>query len=212
MGAQTKDEREQVIGELCALVEAEVDIAARRAGGLPGDAKRAAQLVKRVIGGGPQFWSDFETELHAVVSRLLAETAGQPTSKGRLKSLLEPYLELEREQVWSADDKLNIGSLVILPGSPAWKARQGILNQVRGYLADQRVPSEVRLAFWAALVNAHRNANQCRKRDGESLHSELRDVLLDDLVWARSLLSQNAREFEELNPTSALGHAFSPDL
>ena len=207
MGAQTKDEREQVIGELCALVEAEADIAARRAGGLPNDGKRAAQLVKRVIGGGPQFWSDFQAELCTVVSRLLAEAVGQPTYTAKLaalKSLLGPYLELGREQVWSEGDKLNIGSVVMLPGSPAWKARQGILNQVRGYLADQRVTSEVRLVFWAALVNAHRNANQCRKRDGESLHSELRDVLLDDLVWARSLLSQNAREFEELKAAREL--------
>jgi len=61
MGAQTKDEREQVIGELCALVEAEADIAARRAGGLPGDGERADQLVKRVVGGGPQFWCDAAT-------------------------------------------------------------------------------------------------------------------------------------------------------
>lgn len=207
MGAQTKDEREQVIGELCALVEAEADIAARRAGGLPNDGKRAAQLVKRVIGGGPQFWSDFQAELCTVVSRLLAEAVGQPTYTAKLaalKSLLGPYLELGREQVWSEGDKLNIGSVVMLPGSPAWKARQGILNQVRGYIADQRVTSEVRLVFWAALVNAHRNANQCRKGAEEDLHSELRDVLLDDLVWALSLLSQNAREFEELKAAREL--------
>jgi hypothetical protein len=50
-----------VIGELCALVEAEADIAARRAGGLPGDGERADQLVKRVVGGGPQFWCDAAT-------------------------------------------------------------------------------------------------------------------------------------------------------
>lgn len=135
MGAQTKDEREQVTGELCALVEAEADIAARRAGGLPGDGKRAAQLVKRVIGAGPQFWSDFEPELYAITSRLLTEAVGQPTSKAKLaalKSLLEPYLELEREQVWSEDGKRNIGSVVMLPGSPA-------LTELLRFILGQRV-------------------------------------------------------------------------
>ena len=201
MGAHTKDEREQVIGELCALAEAEADIAARRACGLPNDGKRAVQLVKRVIGGGPQFWSSFEPELSAIVGRLLTETVSQPTSKVKLaalKSFLEPCLELEREHVWSEDGKFNIQSVVMLPGSSAWKARQGLINRVKGYLEDQRVPSEVRLVLWTALVTTHRNVNQCSKRAEKSLHGELRDLLLDDLVWVRSLLSQNAREFEEL--------------
>lgn len=207
MGAQTEAQRAQVIEELCALVEAEADIAARRHGGLPNDGKRAAQLVKQVIGGGPQFWSDFEPELYAVAHRLLAEAVSQPATRTKLavlEALLEPCLELEREQIWSEDGKLNIGSLVMLPGSSTWMARQGILHQVKGYLADQHVPPEVRLVLWAALVNAHRNANQCRKRAGESLHGELRDVLLDDLIWALSLLSQNAREFEELKAAREL--------
>jgi len=209
MGAQTKDEREQVIGELCALVEAEADIAARRAGGVPNDGKRADQLVKRVIGGGPQFWSDFEPELSAVISRLLTEAVGQPMSKAKLaalKSLLEPYLELEREHVWSEDDKLNIQRVVMTPGSSEWKARQGLLNQVRDHLADQRVPSEARLVLWTALATAHRNANQCRRRDEESLRDELRNVLLDDLVWAHSLFAESPREFEELRAARDLWH------
>ena len=201
MGAQTPIERKQVLEELCALTEVEAEIATRRPGGLPNDGKRAADLVGRTLGGGPQFWSDFEDAACALAARLLDRTAMEPATSplaAVLRALLVPAMALERQQIWSEDYTLHIQRYVVLPDHLAWQTREVILTRVKHLLADVNVPLASRLLLWPLLAEAHSSAIRCRGQVPESLQAQMRQQLLDDLVWARAILTTRTVELEEL--------------
>ena len=201
MGAQTPVERKQVLEELCTLTEVEAEIATRRPGGLPNDGKRAANLVGRTLGGGPQFWSDFEDAASTLAARLLDRAATESVTSplaAVLRALLVPAMALERQQIWSDDYTLHIQRYVVLPDHPAWQTREVILARVKHLLADVNVPFASRLILWPLLTEAHSSVIRCRGQVPASLQAQMRQQLLDDLVWARGILTTHTVELEEL--------------
>jgi hypothetical protein len=48
------------------------------------------------------------------------------------------------------------------------------------------------------LAEAHQSANRCRGQVPESLQEQMHQQLLDDLVWARAILTARRVELEEL--------------
>jgi hypothetical protein len=207
MGAQTPRERAQVLEELCVLTEVEAEIATRRPGGLPNDGKRAADLIGRTLGGGPQFWGDFEEAACALAARLLERAASEPATPplaAVLQALLEPALALTRHQIWVEDYIVYEQSSAILPGHPAWQTRVLLLARVKDLLADSHVPLPSRLVLWPLFAEAHRSVNQCRGQVPKHFQEQLRQQLLDDLVWARAILTTRKVELEELTAARAL--------
>src|SRR5229473_7513489 len=196
LGAQTALQREQVLGELCELTEAEAEIATRRRHGLPNDGKRAADLVGRTIEGGPQFSADFEDAASTLATRLLDQAASvqlTPAKIAVMRALLKPSLEMERRQVWSEGYTFRIQTFVVLPSHPAWKTRDTLLRKVKDLLANGEVPLATRSELWGLFAHAHRSANQGRGQGPENHRTQVRQLLLDDLIWARSVLdSRNA--------------------
>ncbi len=200
-GAQTQCEREQVIEELCALVELEADIATRRAGRLPNDGKRAAELLQRVIQGGPQFWSDFEDEAHAATSTRLAKAVRElatPAQAAVIEALLEPLLAIERVHIWSEKGAVHICNSAVLPDSLAWNTRKSLRDQIKSYLEDRNVPTATRVLLWVAFSKAHRNENRYRDKVSDGFQDRLRGELLSDLVFTHSVFSQREADLEEL--------------
>jgi len=201
MGATTPTEREQVLEELCVLTELESGIAGRRTRGLPNDGKRAGQLVGRILQGGPQFSADFEDAAAAIALGLLDSFKKEPLTlenEAVLKALLEPAVALQRRQTWSENYNIHIQTYIVLPSHPAWNTREAILNRIKGLLADATMSPAKRVLLWALFAKAHGSANQCRGQVPAPLHDEMRQMLVNDLIWARSILVERQGEIEEL--------------
>ena len=124
MGAQSPDDKEAVLRELCALTEAEAELAPSLPRGLPNDGKRAASLVARVLEGGPQFWSEYDDTAKQVGTELIDTLTKQAPSRGQvalLKALVQPILDTERRQTWADDRSFTWRTFAIAPGGPAWR-------------------------------------------------------------------------------------------
>jgi hypothetical protein len=200
MGAQTSSERELVLEELCDLAEAEVDIGGDRPP--RNDGKRPADLLRRALEGGPQFWADFDEAAMVVSSRLLDHAATATLTPGKaasIKTLLVSATAMERRQTWADERSFHMQTSYIVPGQTAWATRQAIVARLKAILASKGVPRATRCLLWSVLVEAHRSANWCRGQGPEELRSQMRAIVLEDLVWAYPVLEAHSNDLDELN-------------
>lgn len=201
MGAQTPSAQDVVLSELCALAEAEAELATRLPRGLPNDGKRAAALVERVVEGGPQFWGDFDHAAQKLGDALLTRISTLPPTNGSLtllKALIQPAVAVERRQTWSDDRVLHMQTFAITPHHPAWATRAALLERVKELLSDIATPPASRIALWRVFSEAHRSINQACRR-GPTKHQPYYDLLLSDLTWAKGLLERRLPPVEELS-------------
>jgi hypothetical protein len=183
MGAEAPADREAVLRELCALAEAEAELAQKLPRGLPNDGKRAAALVTRVLEGGPQFWSDYDDTARTLCFELIATFEQKPPTPGQaalLKALVEPVLALERRQSWSDDRSFTWRTFAIAPGTPAWSTREDVLARVKAALAADETPIESRVQLWHVFS---------RVRDGNAL---------EKLKWTHGVLTGRPPSIEDL--------------
>jgi hypothetical protein len=183
MGAQSLDEQEAVLRELCTLTEAEAELAPSLPRGLPNDGQRAAALVTRVLEGGPQFWSEYDDTAKQLGVELLDELARQGPSRGQvalLDSLVRPLLDRERRQTWADDRSFTWRTFSIEPGGSAWLARETVLARLRENLRADAIPSESRRQLWRVFS---------RVRTGKAL---------DELKWTHEVLTSRVPSIEEL--------------
>ena len=134
MGARTLEAQRAVLSELCALVEAEEEVAMRRAGGLPNDGKRAGALLERTLEGGPHFWGDFGEAAKAHGEVLLAGVAQEAPTPGQvavLKALVGPAISAQRQQTWADEDRFMVRTYSISPEEPAWEAREVLREHIK---------------------------------------------------------------------------------
>src|SRR6266542_3713057 len=151
MGAESQEDREAVLRELCALTEAETELALQLPRGLPNDGKRAGALVTRVLEGGPQFWSEYDDTAKVLCIELVVALMKQQPKRGQialLKALVEPILSVERRQSWNDDRTVTWRTFEIAPGSSAWSARETVLTQVKQALVVEATPAESRAQLW----------------------------------------------------------------
>jgi hypothetical protein len=183
MGAEAPAERVAVLRELCALTEAEAELAPKLRHGLPNDGKRAAALVTRVLEGGPQFWSDYDDTARTLCSELIATLGQNPPTLGQaalLRALVEPVLALERRQSWSDGRSFTWRTFAIAPDTLAWSTRKDVLAQVKAALAADATPIESRVQLWHVFS---------RVRDGNAL---------EKLQWTYEVLTSRSPSIEEL--------------
>jgi hypothetical protein len=183
MGAESPTDKEAVLRELCALTEAEADLAPSLPRGLPNDGKRAGALVTRVLEGGPQFWSEYDDTAKQLSTELIEILIRKPPTRGQvavLDALVQPILETERRQTWSDEHAFTMRTFAIGPGEPAWLAREAVLSQIKKALRADAIPSESRVQFWRIFAAV---------RDGKAL---------ERLDWTREVLTSRSPSIEEL--------------
>lgn len=183
MGAELPNEREAVLRELCALVEAEAELAPKLPRGLPNDGKRAASLVTRVLEGGPQFWSDYDDTAKQLSIELMEALMKEPPTRGQvalLTALVDPILATERRQSWADDYTFTWRTVTIARGSPAWSAREAVLTCLKETLRAEVVPPESRAQLWHVFSRIH---------DGGAL---------EKLNWTHEVLTARQAGLKEL--------------
>ncbi|WP_141620721.1 ATP-binding protein [Myxococcus sp. AB036A] len=198
MGAESVDDREFILRELCALTEAEAELEHTLPRGLPNDGKRAAALVTRVLEGGPQFWGEYDEAAKTLGLELLDTLTKHPPTRGQsalLKALIQPVLALERRQTWSDEQAVHIQTFEIGPGHAAWAIRNSLFDRLKTTLSADETPLESRVQLWHVFAEAHRNISQLR-RTGKSDHYYA--LLLDDLTWSLRLLANRQAPLKEL--------------
>jgi len=183
MGAQSPEDKEAVLRELCALTEAEAELAPSLPRGLPNDGKRAAALVTRVLEGGPQFWSEYDDTAKQLGTELIDALTRQAPSRGQsalLQALVQPILETERRQTWADDRSFTWRTFSIAPGGPAWSTREAVLVRLKEALRADAIPSESRVQLWHVFS---------RVGDGDAL---------EKLKWTYEVLTARSPSIEEL--------------
>ena len=198
MGADSSDDREIVLRELCALASAEAHLEPTLERGLPNDGKRAASLVSRVIDGGPQFRSEYDDAAKTLCIELLTKLSAAPPTRGQvalLKALVRPVLALERRQEWSDDRSFSWRTFAINPGSTAWIARADVFSSVKDVLAGEATPTRSRIELWHVFAEGHRNVNRFSDRGRKDT---LRAALVDNLKWTHSVLASRNAGTDEL--------------
>lgn len=183
MGAQSADEKEAVLRELCALTEAEAELASGLPRGLPNDGKRAAALVPRVLEGGPQFWCEYDDTAAKIGTELVDALTKQGPSRGQvalLKALIQPLLATQRHQTWFEDRSFQLRMFAIAPGGTAWQAREAVLTQVKDALKSGGAPSESLAQLWHVFAGA---------REGDALQT---------LGWTHRVLTSRSPSLDEL--------------
>lgn len=216
MGAQDGTACEAVLRELCALTEAEAELAPQLERGLPHDGKRAAALVERVLEGGQHFWGDFDEAARKLAEELLTMLSSQPPTNGKLallQALVQPTIAVRRSQTWNDEQAVRIQQFAIGPKHPGWSTRSTLLARIKELLSADATPVESRVALWPLFCEAHRDLNVVCKRD--KADDPYYQFLLDDLVWAREFLLHRKVTFEELSRARELWdwhHRFETDL
>jgi hypothetical protein len=197
IGAQTPEDCDIVLQELCSLVEAEADWAFSTKRGLPNDGKRAAVLIARIVEGGPQFWVDFNENAYKLGNELieeLAKTAPAPGKVALLKALVQPALAVERTHTWSDEQKIYSRTVVISNNCRAWEIRDLLLKKIKETLSTDATPLQSREELWHVFVEAHRSINRARKTDEKKYFDEL----YSDLTWAYEVLERRKADIKEL--------------
>lgn len=193
MGAQTDQERECVLRELCELAKAEADIARELPRGLPNDGKRGADLVSRVLEGGPLFWTEYDDTAAKLSKNLIDELTNHAPSNGEaalLRALIHPLLETQRHQTWAEDNSLRVRMFTIAPGGTAWQAREAVLTHIKDALSNGNLPAESLVKLWRVFALA---------REGERARSKLE--------WTYKVLaSRTSPTLEELGAARDVWH------
>jgi hypothetical protein len=201
MGARTEGTKELVLKTLCAVVRKEAALRSPPRN----DGRSANTLVKRVLEGGPQFWSEFDDVAEKLGLELLTALAGTPPGPPEmalLECLIEPIMNLERHQTWSDAWTVNIRTIEIGQDHPGWRARASLLSHARQLVSGSRTPTKTRVALWQLLAKAHQELNRIRKIE-TSEHDRYHESVLEDLVWTTSVLRNSEPSIEEL--TAARG-------
>lgn len=226
MGAGAPAECEAVLRELCALAEAEAQLAPTLPRGLPNDGKRAAALITRVLEGGPQFVSDYDDAARTLCFELIAALGRNPPTPGQvalLKALVESVLALERRQSWSDDRSFSWRTVQIVPGTPAWATREDVLARVKAALAAESTPMESRIHLWHVFSRAGvGNALEKLRWTHDVLAA--RSPIINELIAAREVwdwyrryetspeLKAAAESLENLYAKNDLAREFEPLL
>jgi hypothetical protein len=226
MGAGAPAECEAVLRELCALAEAEAQLAPTLPRGLPNDGKRAAALIKRVLEGGPQFVSDYDDAARTLCFELIAALGRNPPTPGQvalLKALVESVLALERRQSWSDDRSFSWRTVKIVPGTPAWATREDVLTRVKAALAAESTPMESRIHLWHVFSRAG-EGNALEKLRWTHDVLAARSPIINELIAAREVwdwyrryetspeLKAAAESLEALYANNDLAREFEPLL
>lgn len=184
MGAQSDDEKEVVLRELCALAKEEAELASKLPRGLPNDGKRAAALVARVLEGGPQFWSEYDDTAAKLGTEVLDELEEHAPSRGQLallSALIQPLLATQRRQTWAEDMSFHVRMFTIAPEGTAWQARSAVLTRLKNALKNGGIPSESLVQLWHVFARA---------REGEALQT---------LEWTHEVLTSRSASLGELS-------------
>jgi hypothetical protein len=183
MGARAPDDKEAVLRELCALTDAEAELATILPRGLPNDGKRAAALVTRVLEGGPQFWSEYDEAAQHLAMEVLDALTKETPSRGQsalLAALVQPILATERRQSWADDRSFTWRTFAIAPGGAAWSAREAVLTRLKAVLRADAIPAESRVSLWYVFS---------RVRDSKAL---------EKLNWTYETLTARSPSIQEL--------------
>lgn len=184
MGAQTTEDKELVLRELCELAAAEAELVPSLPRGLPNDGRRAAALVTSVLEGGPQFWSEYDDTASQICTELIDALTRQAPSRGQvalLDALVRPLLKSERRQTWADEHFIKWRTFAVAHGSAAWTARETVLAQLKRALRADGTPSESRAQLWRLFARA---------QDGGAL---------ERLRWTYEVLSGRTTEIGELS-------------
>lgn len=209
IGARNESEIHAVIEELYELIKAEeID----RQGRLPNDGKRAAQLLERVIIGGPEFWSDFTAEAEKIALRFLdkvkAYTKLELGDRKALYTLCDAIITTERTQSFIQENyKFVFQRVIITPESPLWKIRTELLNKIRELLQNGVNSIELIGLLWEIIANAHTSALRILNHfSQQEVKDSLRKELLEELQWAHEVLSKRTPPptLQELNAARKL--------
>lgn len=201
MRATEEEEQEAALAELVELAEEESRIGGSRSRGLPNDGKRAADLLGRVLQGGPSFWGSYsevgrKIALDSIKSLGPAEI--DPARKQSLGILLDAMLAVERMQIWSEDHSIQMRNYIILPGSSEWTARAELRSQLREIVTNETTPPSTRRFIWRRLGDAHSSANRGLKVGKDEIAQALVADLKADLLWAKDVLQFRIGDLAEL--------------
>jgi hypothetical protein len=194
MGVQALDAAAIVLEEFVELTRAEAELLATKGWArLPNDGKRAAALLQQTLEGGPNFTINYQQAGETLALRLLEKAERREPDVGdaaALNSVIRAMTTLQKSHETSDGYTLHIQRYLVAPGQPEWLARERIVRKIKDGLTAHATPSGTRRIFWDLLGRAHAEAAQ--SRDLYSQHqvaaSVLRNLLLDDLVWAEKLL------------------------
>ncbi len=220
MGAHTDDQRQTVTRELCRLVEAEIEQAIAEKRTIPNDGKRAEQLLDHLLKGGPQFRDTFEAEGVVEGKQLLEDfEKGKESSPGRqkvLSAIVRSISSVDRHSERYEGNKIIMESYLIVPGTdPRWRAREELLGALKRILARTTLDVSKRIGLWDLLIEAHRSASfgAAQLRDQQQ-RDAMRDVLFEDLQWAKQVFMAGARPLQEIRTARQLWdwhYRFDPD-
>lgn len=199
MGARDSAEREGVFRELLLIAEEESKI--KRESPLPNDGKRTEGLIPRVLGGGPQFLSNFEDEVEKFGNEALQKLEAESPELGFAEvtvDLLKAATSLEREQTWAEDNVIHLQKATYPPGSKPWNIRKTLVEKTREILMKPDTAEETRLLLWDVLVEAQRGL---RKNYGEidpEHQPQVRQEILETLRWTGEVLAKLKPGLKEL--------------
>ena len=206
MGADDVDERGLVFRELCALVEAEGELAPRLPRGLPNDGKRAAQLLTRTMEGGPDFLEDFDEIAVREAELLVQKFATDPPTPGKvalLRSLVKTAVSADRHRSWSGEDAVTFQTYAVGPETSGWAPRQALLGRIKDALSSAGTPGASRVALWKLFAEARATLNRLCDHD-KPVPPALLAPLLEDLTWARGVLQARTSDVAELSAAREL--------
>ena len=198
MRATESDEQEAALAELLELAAEESRIGSSRTRGLPKDGKRAADLMARVLQGGPSFWGSYgEVGRNIAVRSLKSLRSGQIDSarEQSLGVLLDGVLAVERMQTWSEQRTIQFRKYIILPGGSEWKARSEIRERLREIVADEETDASLRRFIWMRLRDAHTSANTGRRMANEDVANALVTDLTADFDLGTGRTSSSHQRF-----------------
>lgn len=172
MGAQSIVEQEAVLRELCVLVRQEAEIAPKLKHGLPNDGKRASALLKRVLEGGPQFWSEFDIVAGKLALEIIESLAKHPPTdadSALVKALVHPVTSLARSQTWTDGRAIKFRTFAIGPQHAGWEPRRKAMSRIKEALESNGTPAESRIVLWEAYSEAYMGMNETYRREAKGV-------------------------------------------
>jgi hypothetical protein len=213
--AQTTSEQMMILSLLCDLVVAEHNVATRRTQELPNDGKRAKTVLPRIITGGPEFRSNFDTFAFEKAGELLEAIRSQENifedQKLHLDALVKPLLCVEQQHTLFDERVVKIQRWFITPDQSEWRIRHSLRETIKEILLDQKLQPIQAVVLWNLLAYAHGQINQAfleLSRGTSALASHckaFRAVLIQDLEWVVNFLnSHHNLDIQELTAAREL--------
>lgn len=181
-GGAESSQRTAVINEL-------LEIAAFEGSSQKRSGQGAAELLERIIAGGPDVGFDFTKEAGDIaLERLeyLAVGVGTPEEAAASRALLDALMSTQRTQTWADGGQFHIVTGVIAAESVAGRVRTQLLNRVKELIEDQHV-STGRTAVWGLLAEACSNLISAWL-DSNKTNDQMKDEILGFLQFAENHL------------------------